>query len=264
MIKLGGLIESIEKPNVYRTKTLPPDEKSIRKGNSKPYKEFLAGTFGFGGGIFTEFLKVISGISAIAELVGSSAETMEIECRKLETKCFEPTPEYLRQALSNALKDGVTARYLRSRYFGTEKKLFMITGIKTAEGVTISTTSKRNNGFLNQVGIDTTMAGIPVGFGAKIEIVRGDLRMTTIKTEGPIILAYRVAEIIKKFRGDAKTKDYKRGALMGGRFARPDQVDEFELDTQGFDNDDFVDFGIEQEIPVTITPVTMCAEDVKS
>ncbi|KAK6331598.1 hypothetical protein TWF718_002147 [Orbilia javanica] len=255
-IKLGGVVRSVLKPTDYSTEVLPLDSQLIEKSAPVFYCDTLTQTFGYGGGVFAEFLKYVFGIGAGTGVGTTGAETMEIVCEKLETHCFNPTKDYMRDTINRVLGDGVLERSLRSRFFGSREKLFMITGIKIAEGVKISTSQMKGLDFRAQVGADATLMGVPgAGGGVGLELVWKDARVAELKTKGQIVIAYRVTKIVRKPRGDVKGKTIKRGALMGGEFAEYDIADGFELEnSQDLDNDGFADFGIENQPTVITSP----------
>ncbi|KAK6506521.1 hypothetical protein TWF506_011427 [Arthrobotrys conoides] len=260
VVKLGSIIKLKDEPHVNKIEPLNLDSETILTDIKSFYSHHFIGGSGFGGGIFAAFLKYIFGLGTDAGMAQSRNEEMEIVCKKLETTYFEPTQQYLRDSLANALKDGTMAAYMKSRGFGDRRKLFMVTGIKVAEGIRVSTSHTKSVGFLARVNVDTTFfTAAPFEFGPGIGIERRESQEVIFKSDGPIILAYRLAEIVRKKKKDPKLKAANRGALMSGRFARDDPAEDFELETQDFDGDGFLEFGIEKEIPVMA-----CAEDIKS
>ncbi|KAK6524400.1 hypothetical protein TWF281_011308 [Arthrobotrys megalospora] len=243
-LKLGSIVKAKEAPHKYRTEPLTPE--CHRTVNS--YNDSITDNAGLGGGIFGEFLKYIFGVGGSAAALASKTEKLEVVCEKLETKYFEPSPEYLRHALTEALKDGVTSDYMISRLFGSRRKMFMITGIKTVEGVKISTVVKKDVELQAGLGLDGTLAAAPLSLGPQFEVRKEGVRKTTITATGPLIIAYRVTEIVRKIRGNVALKDVSHGALFSGRFDAENPAEDFELRLQDFD-DGFIDSDMEVQPP---------------
>ncbi|KAF3178317.1 hypothetical protein TWF106_007068 [Orbilia oligospora] len=249
-IKLGSIIKSINSPHVDKTEPLPIENCLIESVKTKIYHENFVGGSSLFGGISAGFLKSIFGAGADAGVGIARNEERDIFCLNLETKYFEPTHEYLQQSLTNALKDGKMTAYVKSKGFGIRRRrLFMVTGVKIATGVRISTIRWRDTGVFARIEVDAALlAGIPVQTGPTIGFERKAFEKTefSLDEKNPIVLSYQVTEIIRKKKGEAQSKPYKSGALMSGRFAQNNLADEFELQTEDLDTDGCTidDFGI--------------------
>ncbi|KAK6345836.1 hypothetical protein TWF730_010179 [Orbilia blumenaviensis] len=243
-VQLGSIIRDKESPRETRgVETVRVPDSCIELSQAVDYEDSFETKARFGASLFAEVLKYVLGVGINIGTRIQQAESMELRCERLETRCFDPTPEYLQQAMQKARENPTMNRYLSKRgIIGNKRKLFMVTGVKVAEGLTISTKTKSDLALEGGIMVDATPTGMPIGVGPMIQLETIGSREARITVVGPVVLAYKVIEIVRKRGSEMKMKDYNRGALLNGKLTEEDQENEYEVVHQDFD-DGIADFG---------------------
>ncbi|KAI8247715.1 hypothetical protein K4K53_001540 [Colletotrichum sp. SAR 10_77] len=192
-------------------------------------------------GLFANFLQLIA---SVGELSYTASQTQEIEysCEKLETMRFTPSPEYIGHLASD---EAVSAHF---KFGGLLSKVFIVTGVKVATGVTITTTTVNNRGAKVQMGLSMPVADLDIGPRASWN--SGTMNKHSVVIDGPIVFAYQIEKLKISRKGKASSEGYIRGAMLGNEVPiddilelSGDELDEDEIEDMGFNIRD----GIEEE-----------------
>ena len=124
---------------------------------------------GKSSGVWASFLSVGLGLGADA---AKSRDSIMMACEKLETNWFSPTMDFVGECLEHREVKTWTRAQRR-------KPLYMITGIKVAQGAHIKM-GKENTSSLNAgaelgsigIGVDVVAAGVPVSVGPSVSASR--------------------------------------------------------------------------------------------
>ncbi|KAK4194188.1 hypothetical protein QBC40DRAFT_302354 [Triangularia verruculosa] len=120
-------------------------------------------------------------------------------------------------------------------------KLFMITGIKTAEGFTVNTETGVKKG--GSLGGDVPIGGTGVGIGAEVGVVRekGDGEGYTV--EGEVVIGYRVLVVRRRGwrrgEGEVELGEYRsreRERMLGDEEENEEEEDGIEVGEGGVED----------------------------
>ena len=95
---------------------------------------------------------------------------------------------------------------------GLGAKVFMVTGIKTAYNVTITTTEEKEKETTAQVGVGIPAAPVTVGPKGSHKSTEYEKHTRTIA--GPIVFAFQVEKIRVNRKGKAVSGEYIDGAML--------------------------------------------------
>lgn len=208
-IALGSLILNPRDPkrSLNKSRIIPIPDNEITTTNKEDWSisrdELLSGH----GGIWANFLAPILGVGGDISAHGHRDKNEEYKCKRLETKYFDPEPEYIRQSLLDAVVKTYT-----QKFWG--QPLYMVTGVKIAHKASADTTN--GNGFGGEVklGVDGTPAGAPVSGGPKGGFKRTKKITVKFGASDDFVIGYRVLQIKAKGDGSFSEKDYNRWALL--------------------------------------------------
>jgi hypothetical protein len=151
------------------------------------------------------------GIAGSVDVIYGFAKdrTSTYHCELLETEEFEPTKEYIFNSIKassrvqSALRDALPGR----------KRVYMITGVKIATGLSTTTSTETQHGPILRVGVNATALGVPVEAGPIVEFATTNARTISHgRSLNRVIFAYRVIRIKQKGDGEVKWT-YKSGGL---------------------------------------------------
>lgn len=122
-------------------------------------------------------------------------KTTTYTCAALETYEFEASEQYVADSITASLR---VQDYISDCFFGNNK-VYMITGLKIAEGFSMSTTDAGSHGSAYKVGLDALAMGTPSLIGPRLMLQR---RVDRDVSHGPsrskVIFAYRAIVIAPK------------------------------------------------------------------
>ncbi|KAM6481767.1 hypothetical protein HDV62DRAFT_397854 [Trichoderma sp. SZMC 28011] len=197
-IALGSVIADITTPQMFiSNKDLPTEiDKKIHswevKGCSGGIKWLRKG----GIGLFTTLLQAIKSYFAISYVSTSSSE-FKYTCELIETRTFTLSPQFIAKAAA----DPAVATFLK-----TGDKVFIITGVKIAKTLDITTIKVMENSTIVQAS-----AGIPIpDLQIKVEAGRdhGRYHTHTQRIDGPIVFAFQVARLRLNRKNVPTVEDY--------------------------------------------------------
>ncbi|KAI6086289.1 hypothetical protein F4821DRAFT_238886 [Hypoxylon rubiginosum] len=154
-------------------------------------------------GIFATFLQVIKTLNISYSYLRT--KDIQYSCEAIETRRFTPSAGYINQAAN----DEAVRSYLEAEGLGG--KVFVVTGIKTATQVKITTTNKEQHDMNGQLGVDVTAASV----GPKASYSASDTNTSTITIQDPIVFAIQVEKLRLRWLGDGVVnKEHIAGALL--------------------------------------------------
>lgn len=184
-------------------------------------------------GLFATFVHVITaGIKTSYSSMSSSE--IEYSCELMETLRFTISPKFVSQAAA----DQAVKTHLK---IGMSAKVFIITGIKIARGITITTTEEAETETTVLVGAEIPLAQTTVG--PKATLKPSNYQKHTKTIDGPIVFAIQVEKLRVGKKGEASSKSYVVGAMLGQKLDEAEYV--IEIPQENLDDDDMDDFGIE-------------------
>ncbi|KAF8849891.1 hypothetical protein BDZ45DRAFT_809578 [Acephala macrosclerotiorum] len=161
--------------------------------------------------LWASFLQMILGFGTGVSVGVKQGRDDIYKFRQLETKFFEPDAAYI----ENSLKaEGVIAYISATR---CKKPVYMITGVKIARGASVTSKTLKGYEAMLKVGFDgTTLTGVPISGGPKVETNSTKEREVKFDNGSDYVFAYRVVKIQLSEDGNVKGhKDYVKGALFG-------------------------------------------------
>ncbi|KAM0476145.1 hypothetical protein ACHAPX_006562 [Trichoderma viride] len=236
-VALGNAIASVKFPQKSLSNTNLPNEidTEIHTEEAKDCSGMIKTGNKWSVGLFATFVHFIT---AGIETSFSSASSLEIEysCESMETIRFTISPEFLAKAAADI------AVKTHFKVGGIGAKVFVITGVKIAKGITITTTKETDKNTTFLVGAEIPLAQTTVGPKATVKPSKYQTHTKTI--DGPIVFAFQVEKLRVSRKGEAISKSYVKGAMLG---ENNDDEDEFviEIPKESLDDDDMDDFGVE-------------------
>lgn len=234
-VVLGSVIANVKRPQMPlmgKSPAISIDTKIQMQG-----PQVSSGTVKFSTeqsvGLFSNFLQAVT-VGGEVSYASKQTKQLEYSCDKMETRKFVPSTEYI----NSVVQDATISTYLKSG--GLSSKVFVITGLKIASEITITTTLEDGYEAKAQVGIDLLAGGLKIGPQGSWKSETSKTHTTTIK--GPIVFAFQVKKLRKHLVGGLKSKDVVKGAMLG---KEKTSEREFELVRDDVGLGDVEDFGME-------------------
>lgn len=185
-------------------------------------------------GLFATFIHIITAGIETSYSSMSSAE-IEYSCESMETLRFTVSPNFI----SKVAADPAVKTHLKIGGIGA--KVFVITGVKIARRITITTTEETEKDTTVQVGAEIPLTQAKIG--PKVTVNPSNYQTHTKTIDGPIVFAFQVEKLHVNRKGEATSKSYVVGALLGQR----DDEDEYVIENpkEDLNDDDLDDFGME-------------------
>ncbi|KID82896.1 hypothetical protein MGU_09820 [Metarhizium guizhouense ARSEF 977] len=131
-------------------------------------------------------------------------KTTTYTCAAMETYEFEASEQYVTDSITASLP---VQNFISGSFIGN-KKVYMTTGLKIAEGFCMSTTDAGSHGPVCNVGLDALAMGAPGSIGPRLMLQQ---RVARDVSHGPssskVIFAYRAIEIAPKRGGNLRYRD---------------------------------------------------------
>lgn len=239
-VKLGSVIANPKLPQrVLSTESLPMNidttippafEESPFSGTSKKDGKWSVG-------LFATFMHFIS-LGGQASFSSDSIIQVDYEVEVMETRRFTPSLAYITKSVA----DTAVNTYLKTGGLGA--KAFMITGIKTATNITITTIEKKTRQTVAKVGVDVPVVQTTVG--PKLSYDSTKYEKHTCKIAGPIVFAFEVEKLRISLTGKVIHGEFVRGATLG----EAEQATEYVVEKagKGLDEDEVEDFGVQTHL----------------
>ncbi|KAH7010847.1 uncharacterized protein B0I36DRAFT_370133 [Microdochium trichocladiopsis] len=168
------------------------------------------------GGIFARFLGTVPvGGEATAQRDKSAVEHYTVK-DLASVSGWVPSLELEKKATESSS----VAAFLEQ--WDYEKPVYMITGIRTAESVTVTTLRRRGRSLLGWFGIDLSPVDVPLTVGMTAEDSASRNEFVSFEDSSKIVFAYQLREI-RVSEGNVTGSDYLTNALLdtAGGAARP-------------------------------------------
>ena len=141
--------ERVAIPDTFKPETYGPVTTShtVKRNNNTDVGFFAKLAQVFGGGLE-------------ANIKSSGTEAVEYHFEKEHTEWFEPTRVFVAEVVEKS-----KGADLFNRETGANKPLFMVTGIKWVEGITMSSAKGRGREIGGKAEADFSATGVPLGVG---------------------------------------------------------------------------------------------------
>ncbi|ROW10269.1 hypothetical protein VMCG_01924 [Cytospora schulzeri] len=218
-IHLGHVLDSLAIIRPLNRKSrldIPPEDilpPQVQQGFEATRKKLMGGTYGIGA----KLLSILgAGLDANGLHGDHWQETVRTEC--LRTISFIPTDEYIQQTLSLAS----VRSFLESSTF--KPTLYMVTGLKIAEGASVQIDVGRSRGFALDLALNLPVT--PVEAGPKLEFAKSREESESFRSSS-FVLALQVEKIKVKRQGFSH-KPHLKGGMY--RFSKRVTKQEAELE----------------------------------
>jgi hypothetical protein len=231
-IDLGRIIADPTDPGTSLNPDSPkPPPSSVQTYIEKDYEKAIEQRGKVKVGIWARFAGQF-GIGDIS-VNTNSVKNDVYKFQELETRLFQPTDEYIEEALQYPQVVRFAAKS------GYRRPLFMITGVKIARGANISKEMVREHGLSAKVGIDGTPGGVPVDLAVGGEA--SELLREKEKFDAPsdFVFAFRLRKIFYE-KGSVQHREFTKGALFGLNDGEDNDDGELAIEVLGPANRDTV------------------------
>jgi hypothetical protein len=134
----------------------------------------------------------------------------------MRTEWFVPGDEFLRKAVdSQKVTD-----YLEQVDY--EAPVYVVTGIKTVRGASVTILKSKAQGWRAALGLDTTAVGAPVSIGPEAEHDSSATEYATFENSSHIVFAFQLMEMRCDEEKAISVTPYTTGALLGLDVAKKD------------------------------------------
>ncbi|KAG4438023.1 hypothetical protein IFR05_006482 [Cadophora sp. M221] len=234
-VVLGSVIPNLNSPHkALSVESLPSAiDTKIYTGEGGALSGTAKAAKSLSMGLFATFIYVVT-LGGEVSYSSTSASEVRYSCESMETKRFTPSPTYI----AKAANDEAVKAHLRIGGMGA--KVFMITGVKTVQGATITTTEETGQESNVQIGVDIPAAQITVGPKVTYKPTTSQTHEQTVA--GPIVFAFEVEKLRVNRKGQVTRNEFVDGAMLG---QREDIEYVIERVSQDLDEDELEDFGVE-------------------
>ncbi|KAJ8120603.1 hypothetical protein ONZ43_g2730 [Nemania bipapillata] len=206
-VVVGSVITNLDSPNtplsaaslVAHIDTTVHTQEQPASGAAKNSRQWSIG-------LFSKFIQIIT-LDGEISYKSSNTSEMTYDCQIMKTERFQPSLAYI----DKAAHDSEVLKYLKMSGLGA--KVFMITGVKTAKGITLATSEGQEHGFTGELGVDIPLVQATAGPKGSKSLVQTNTARTTIS--GPIVFAFQVEKLCLSSKGGAKREKYVSGAMLG-------------------------------------------------
>lgn len=192
-IRLGNIISNPATPDeaINKSPVNLPSNVALYCSTVKNWKWENFESSSQRAGVFLSFLQIL-GLGVEAGTEHGRANVTAYSCDELETQYFQPTDEYI--AACTQLPE-------IQRYIVNRQKLYVITGIKIAKGANVVSKALRSRGINLSTTVDlSVLGGTPVQIGPGGSVSQSSEESTSFDVENDFVLAYRLREIIHRWK----------------------------------------------------------------
>ncbi|KAI0193086.1 hypothetical protein F4808DRAFT_442409 [Astrocystis sublimbata] len=188
----------------------------------------------WGIGLFATFVRMISA-GGTASYSSKSSLEIEYSCVPMQTRRLTLLPEFVAEIAADL---NVKSHF---KIGGIGAKAFIVTGVKIAEGFTITTTEGAEVDTNIHIGAELPAAQIMIGPKAKVNPIKYQTHTATL--DGPVVFAFQVEKLRVNRKGQASNKEYIRGAMLEHKHEDIEYV--IEVADKDLDDDDLLNIGVE-------------------
>lgn len=173
-------------------------------------------------GLWAQFLQIF-GLGAEASVSFDKGSIDTYAFQHMQTEWFLPSKAFVEACVKNTN----VVDFLEQTNF--RKPLYIITGLKTIEGASVTTVNSKGRGVYAKLGFDGTPAAVPVTVGPEVERNIEESETTSFEKSSPVIFAFQLTAVrCKEGNENVMVKDYTKGAM----FAAGDENEELEFKTE--------------------------------
>lgn len=176
-------------------------------------------------GLWAQFLQIF-GLGAEASVSFDKGAIDTYAFQHMQTTWFLPSKAFVDACVKNTN----VVDFLEQTNF--RKPLYIITGLKTVEGASVTTVNSKGRGVNAKLGFDGTSAAVPVTVGPEVERNIEESETASFEKSSPVIFAFKLAAVrCKEGNENVMLKDYTKGAL----FSSGQENEELDLVTEILD-----------------------------
>ena len=235
-VQLGSVVENFTRPQrpLSAATLLDQIDTAVSDSPGEQSSGTAKSSHQWQAGLFAKFVQFIT-IGGDMSYTSSSTHEVEYTCDAIKTRRFTPSLAYIGKAAADKnVKD-----HLKIGGVGT--KVFMITGIKTATNITITTTEEVKSEATAHIGVDIPAIQLPIG--PKGSRKHDQLSKHTRTIAGPILFAFQVEKMRLNRKHKVVSSEYVEGAMLGQKTAT---VDDYVIERAGehLEEDEAEDFDV--------------------
>ncbi|OMP83011.1 hypothetical protein BK809_0001203 [Diplodia seriata] len=159
-------------------------------------------------GLWTSFCQSLGVGDAGISWTHGARERWEV--RRMRTRTLAAAPAEFVEAAARA--EAVRAYVARNRF---RRRVYMVTGVKTAAGARGFVEDVRERGVDARVGVDATPFGVPVAAGPRAEGGRAAETRVGFGGAEEFVFAFCLREVRVKRSGEVRQKGFRDGDFMG-------------------------------------------------
>ncbi|KAL1628307.1 hypothetical protein SLS54_001880 [Diplodia seriata] len=162
-------------------------------------------------GLWTSFCQsLLGGVGADAGISWTNGACERWEVRRMRTRTLAAAPTEFVEGAAGAA--AVRAYVARNRF---RRRVYMVTGVKTAAGARGFAESVRERGVDARVGVDATPFGVPVAAGPRAEGGRAAETRVGFGGAEEFVFAFCLREVRVKRSGEVRQRGFRDGDFMG-------------------------------------------------
>ncbi|KAK2592061.1 hypothetical protein QQS21_010240 [Conoideocrella luteorostrata] len=206
---LGSIIRSSSTPQypLNRANVIAVPDDAVLPAVETDWKKTVFNGQDFGLGVYAQFLQLATGTEVEAMHSKQASNTFAFDT--MTTLAFEPTPEYVQEAIKAAPAVQSWLREPKQR-FAPFSSLYLVTGMKLVKGGRIKYSNSNNTTAKVSAGINMPTLGTTVG--PKGHWSRAVSDETEFNRESEFVFAFRLKRL--KFGRNVKMEEYNKGAFL--------------------------------------------------
>lgn len=208
-IQLGSIIASPSFPHRSLTENdIIPIDTKVHLSDKYDFSTTLDKSKSKKFGLWAQFLQIF-GLGAEASVSFDKSTIDTYAFQHMQTAWFLPSKAFVDACVKNTN----VVEFLEQTNF--RKHLYIITGLKTVEGASVTTVKIKGRGVNAKLGFDGTLAAVPVTVGPEVERNIEEYETASFKKSSPVIFAFQLTAVrCKEGNENAIVKDYTKGAMF--------------------------------------------------
>lgn len=225
-IQLGSIIASPSFPHRSFTENdIIPIDTKVYLSDKYDFSTTLDKSKSNKFGLWAQFLQIF-GLGAEASVSFDKCAIDTYAFQHMQTAWFLPSKAFVDACVKNTN----VVDFLEQTNF--RKPLYIITGLKTVRGASVTTVNTKGRGFNSKLAFDGTPAAVPVTVGPEVERNIEESETASFEKSSPVIFAFQLAAVrCKEANENVRVKDYTKGAL----FASGQENEELDLQAEVLD-----------------------------
>ncbi|KAF1737859.1 hypothetical protein CRV24_003487 [Beauveria bassiana] len=206
---LGSIIRSPSTPQypLNRANVIAVPDTAILPVVETDWKKNVSTSGDIGLGVYAQFLQLATGTEAEVEHSKQTSNTFAFET--LTTLAFEPTQEYVQEAIKAAPAVQSWLKEPKQR-FSPFSSLYLVTGMKLVKGAMMKYSTSKNTTATGNLGFSIPAFGMTVGPKGHWSCAVSD--ETESNRESEFVFAIRLKRL--KFGRNVKMEEYTQGAFL--------------------------------------------------